>query len=112
MLNIKKFRLDVKCLVKTMDDIGQEVEIWEGKLSSLNSLTVSYKDLVENRESTQKRVLDYLGVQWQQPLQAGLVKITPQKLSDTIENIDEVADTLMSSRYEWCLSDSMSTVQQ
>ncbi len=57
------------------------------------TLEVHYEDLVARRDTVLAEILGFLGVPWQE-LGAPLAKALPPTLEETIENFDEVHDTI------------------
>jgi LPS sulfotransferase NodH len=77
----------------------------------LTRLEVSYEELVAHREETLTSVLGFLGVEPRLDLlDSRLVRSSPSRHLELVENADEVRATLAGTRFEWMLGDAVQTL--
>jgi hypothetical protein len=70
--------------------------------NGLTTLEVFYEELVQRREETLGRLLRFLQVDESHDLDSTFAP-SPGSVADRIENLDEVCDALVGTRFEWML---------
>lgn len=103
----KKFQIDCNELLERM----RWIEFYEEKerkiLEDADYLFVSYEDDLlspQNHQETSNKVFQYLGVNTV-PVETNFFKTTSSKLSDFIENHEEVIDVFRQTKYADLLDD-------
>ena len=86
-------------LLRALDKIGQQDELWRNKLANLTPLSMTYESLVRNLGESSGDILSFLGVDNEVGLQSSLKKINPNDLRKVIENYDAVERSLGGSKY-------------
>lgn len=93
----------VRTLIFRLKRISKRDADWTRRLSALPYLKVSYEDFVSNPE-TPKKILDFIGVDRDQPLHSPLKKLNPDRLEDIVANYEEVRERLIGGPFAYCLS--------
>jgi LPS sulfotransferase NodH len=95
---------DASDLLRRLDDREREIERFRRRLQRLPSrvIEVAYEDLWERRDEVLQRVLRFLGVAPSTiELTSSLVRSTPSRSSEVLENPDDVRAALTGTRFEW-----------
>jgi LPS sulfotransferase NodH len=106
-LELAKISVDCDELLRRMDQRAQYFVQERKALEGLPHMIVVYEDHLlkaENHQETMDRVFDYLGVPFV-TVRTDLVKITPERLSDFLDNYDEIARVVGNSEYARFLGD-------
>jgi len=99
-----KVRVPTRQLARRLDNITQEGFWAEHEFPNLPLITVCYEDFIANKQEQLARMLDFLEMPPCENLESELVKLNPDKLSDLIENIEEVARALKGTQHEHFIS--------
>ncbi len=97
-------RADTSDLLRRLDEREREIESFRRRLERLPSrvIEVAYEDLWERRDEVLQRVLRFLGVVPSTiELTSSLVRSTPSRSSEVLENPDDVRAALTGTRFEW-----------
>lgn len=87
-------------LLKSLDRIRRQDEVWTHKLTALSPLSISYEELVNDFDAVSMRILAFLNVDPSVSLKSSLKKINPNNFRQIIENYDAVRNTLTGTPYE------------
>ncbi len=99
-----KVYIPVDTLTGELVNIQQAGEQWARVFQKdVPYLRVCYEDFVTDRVAQMDRATEFLGVDRGVPLRSNLKKLNKSKLSDTIENLDEVRRCLEGTAFAWCL---------
>jgi len=97
----RKFYIDCPTLLRQLAWREKQLVQEQQALMDIPHLPLVYeRHLLEadSHQKTLKEVFDYLGVV-PAPVQARLVRTSPERLADVLENFEEVAGTITNSRY-------------
>ncbi len=92
--------LPTRNLLTELDQITKENAEWTSYGKRLPYLLVDYEDYVTDKQKESRRMLEFLGVSTDIPIQSPLVKVTPNELHKVIANFDEVKKLLSGTKYE------------
>lgn len=110
----QKVNVDCDLLLAQMKDREEYLQVDEKILSNLPHLTIVYEnDLLkeENHQATVDRICEYLGID-SVAVKAPFARLTPDNLSELIENYQEVIDVLNKTKYAHFLADEPSLVKE
>ena len=97
--------MPVDRLIDDLTVIQQDGEQWADMFKGKTPyIRVNYESFVDNRDEELERITGFLGVNQKEKLNSQLKKINKGKLSDMIENYEEVKVCLKGTEFEWCLS--------
>jgi LPS sulfotransferase NodH len=99
-VEVCRISVDTARLKEKLDSMSQEIDQYRSRLSHLNPLEITYEDLVANQDRELQRVLDFLEIDVFPGLSTELVKVNSDRLSDVIENYDEVVQALFGTEHE------------
>ncbi|CAN5296589.1 hypothetical protein BH24PSE2_BH24PSE2_12970 [soil metagenome] len=100
LTNLPRLTVPVHDLVAKLENIESEGrELRETFQSSVPYISVAYESYAADMEGEGQRLLSFLGV-FRAPLRSPLVKLTPEALSEVIDNLDEVRQCLQGTAYE------------
>lgn len=85
--------------LEQLEKINEEI-IGLGDLLKLEYHTLGYEDLVADQDKEMMRLFSFLGVDKNIKVHAKTRKLSSDKLSDIVENYDEVANALMGTKFE------------
>ena len=95
--------IDTGTLLSDLDRIDREQAAWSRMLGDRTRyIEVVYEEYVANKQRVNDAMLQFLGVR-RLPIESGLHKINPDKLSQLIRNYDQVVAVLTGTRFEECL---------
>jgi LPS sulfotransferase NodH len=97
-----RVRTDTRSLLERLQERDTEVERFRQRMARMRVAVheVAYEDLVARREETLSAVLEFLGVpQPTRPLRSSLVRPTPARAVDLVENRADVRAALAGTRY-------------
>lgn|GEM_PF-1259993 len=97
-----RVRMDTKSLLERLQRRDTEVERFRRRLARMRVAVheVAYEDLVARREETLSEVLEFLGVpQPTLPLRSSLVRPTPARAADLVENKADIRAALAGTPY-------------
>lgn len=97
----KKFTIDCDKLIQKMKLIEKYEKKEQEILEGVDYLKITYEDDLlhqGNHQQTLDRIFEYLGVELVE-VSAKLMKTTPKKISDFIENHEEVTDAVKRTKY-------------
>lgn len=98
-LKVEKIRIPTRRLIQQLDRILEE-DCWaESVFTDLPMINIWYEDFVSNRQEELNRALDFLEVPSHSGMNSDLIKLNPERLSDIIENYDEVVRTLEGTQH-------------
>jgi len=100
-------QVPIDSLVEELTALQKEYEAIQGILArlSLDCSSVTYESISgSSRDSEQRRLLSFLGVDPDVHLEPRSTKITPDDLSQAIANYEEVASTLKGTAYQQFLN--------
>jgi len=101
-----RVRVPVDSLVGELGNIEQANEQWARNFQQdVSCLRVSYEDFVTDRAAQMDKVAGFLDVDQSIALQSNLKKLNTGRLSDIVENIEEVKRCLEGTAFEWCTDD-------
>ena len=95
----------VDTLARELSRLQEEDSKWEKKLSGLPYMQVDYESLVSNRAVEEKRLLDFIGIEYQGALTSPFQKVGANNIQTVIENYNEVERELKGTEFEWFLAD-------
>lgn len=104
-----RLRIEPNDLLERLMEREQAVERWRRRLARLRLRVVEvvYEDLLDRRDEELARILRFLGVErGSASFTTSLVRSTPVRTADAIENYEEVRAALVGTRFEWMLRDS------
>jgi len=88
-------------LVNTMRYVTQQCDFARRLLMGRDVLDLTYEgDVAEDPRRAYRRICDFLGVN-DEPVEIRYGRTTPQKLTEIIENFDEVKAALAGTEFEW-----------
>jgi 16S rRNA C1402 (ribose-2'-O) methylase RsmI len=88
-------------LVNTMRYVTQQCDSARRLLVGRDVLDLTYEDdVAEDPLRAYRRICDFLGVK-NEPVEIRYGRTTPQKLTEIIENFDEVKAALAGTEFEW-----------
>lgn len=92
-------------LLPILQTISVENDNWKKLGNELPYLCVDYEDYVVDTQIENRRMLNFLGVSADIPIQSPLVKLTPNNLRDVIANYEAVERALSGTVYEEMLEE-------
>lgn len=110
----QKVKVDCNLLLAQMKDREEYQHADEKLLSKIPHLTIVYEnDLLneENHQSTIDKICDYLGIS-SVAVKAPFARLTPDNLSDLIENYQEVIDVLSKTKYAHFIANEQDLVRK
>jgi hypothetical protein len=99
-LKVQKIMIPTERLVSHLDKVLWENCWAERTFPDLDRLAVYYEDFVASREEQLRKISEFLGIAPYEGMKSDLIKLNPDKLSDLIENFEEVAVALKGTQYE------------
>ncbi len=99
-------RLDPSTVLQELEELEQRIERARQSLGDLDTLEITYEDLVRAEASTCQKVLKFLGIPPDDDLSSRYVKVMPNSASDSLENVHEIAEALQGTRFETFLDAS------
>lgn len=99
-LKVQKIIIPTDQLVSQLDKILWENRWAERTFPDLDLLTVYYEDFVASREEQLREIRVFLRIAPYKGMKSDLIKLNPDKLSDLVENFEEVAAALKETQYE------------
>lgn len=99
-LKVEKIRIPTDQLVSQLDKILWENRWAERIFPDLDLLTVYYEDFVNSKQEQLREISKFLGIKHYEGMKSSLIKLNPDKLSDLIDNFDQVANALKETQYE------------
>jgi len=100
-----KVTLRIKKLIHDIEKIESSKQTWLEIMQDSPYTTTYYEQIVRNREEELEKIMRVLGVDISVTLETPLRKIGPSKLSQSINNYEEVVRCLRGSAYERYLYD-------
>ena len=100
---IAKIRIEASKLITELRSIQYENEWWSKRFSLGDYFSLSYESFIAEKEKESRKLLSFLGINDYQELSSSNVKITPETLSDVIENFSDVENCLKGSEFAHCL---------
>lgn len=103
---VASLRVDPVAVLTALWIIEDRVRFLRSAVADLPTLDLVYEDDLETEEKqarTVDRICGYLGLP-PAPVQGDLVKLTPSRAAEQLENFDEVAALLETTRFAWVLS--------
>jgi len=98
-----RVRIPVDSLVGELENIEQANEQWAMYFQQdVPCLRISYEDFVTDRATQMDKVAGFLDVDQSIALQSNLKKLNTGRLSDIVENLEEVRRCLEGTVFEWC----------
>jgi LPS sulfotransferase NodH len=100
-LNLQKVPIDTNLLLQEMETRKKYLEREKKMLENIDCLQIVYEnDLLyqENHQDTADRIFNFLGFE-SVSVKTNFQKLTPQRLSDFIENFEEVERAVARSKY-------------
>jgi len=92
--------LPVNTLYHDLENLESEKQRWRGIREELPFLEITYEQLILQRDLETRRVLEFLGVNADAPLNSPLKKIGSDSLKEAIANYEEVEKVLRGTRFE------------
>lgn len=111
-----KVYIDTNTLIQDLDAIAHENQEIDTIVDSsgLNYITIQYNSLLEDQYAEFKRILSFLDIKGEKKflikekkLSSNLKKVSPSELKDSVENYDDMINTLKSSKYNYFLHSIM-----
>jgi LPS sulfotransferase NodH len=100
-VKLERMHVDSDRLIELLEEREMRLDSEKEVLRSLPHITIVYEDdlvRAENHQKTLDRLFDYLDVP-HTPVKSKLVRTGADKLSDTIENFEEVSEILGKTKY-------------
>ncbi|MEQ8972137.1 MAG: Stf0 family sulfotransferase [Coleofasciculus sp. C1-SOL-03] len=100
-LTKKKIQVNCKLLMQYMEALQRQEKQYETILKNLPHLGVTYeKDLLgaDKHQQTLNRIFEYLGI-LSRNVETSLLKIGSESLSDSIQNYEELVETISGTEY-------------
>lgn len=101
----RPIHVPAKTLKRELSRLREADIKWENRLSGLPYLQVDYESLVSNREREERRLLGFIGVEYQGALTTPFQKVGANSLQAMIENYAEVERVLKGTEFECFLAD-------
>lgn len=104
----KKMIVDVTEMLKRLRESDETYSFESELMNGLPHIPISYEHDLENSKThaaTIKKIADFLGVPHSLPSDPSIVKITPKSLEGFIDNVDEIRQSLMGTKFEKYLED-------
>ena len=98
-----KIHVSVRPLLRSLRRRRRKVERRRALFRNGPYLEVVYEELVAHRERESRRLLSFLGVHAETPLETNLVKINPDKIPQIVSNYDELSSGLRGTEFEHLL---------
>ncbi len=100
-LKLQKVPIDSDLLLQEMEARKKYLDMEEKILENIDCLKIVYEDCLlhkENHQDTADRIFNFLGLE-SFPVKTNFQKLTSKRLSDFIENFEEVERALARSKY-------------
>jgi len=98
-----RVRIPADSLVGELENIEEANEQWARNFrQNVPFLRVSYEDFVTDRAAQMDKVAEFLDVDQGIALQSNLKKLNTGRLSDIVENLEEIRRCLEGTAFEWC----------
>lgn len=104
-LQLQPVHVPVRNLRKALSGLHREKESWQRRFSGQPYLQVSYESLLSQRTLQERRLLDFIGVEYHEPLTSPFQKMSSGSIRNLVANFDQVKRELMGSEFEWCVED-------
>ena len=95
--------ITLKCdnLIDRLNKMSTLIKNYSEIRSHTNSYyEIFYEDLISNKETESRKLLDFLGISDYRILTTDLLKMNPDSIEDIVDNYEELKDTLQDSEYE------------
>jgi hypothetical protein len=102
-LNERRVVLDTANLIERLEMIRDFENRMRQGFADRHILEVTYQELTGNPDATFQRVGEYLGVRDLDPAGIDMTRQNPERLSQLIENYDEVCRLLEDTEFASCL---------
>ncbi len=93
-------------LVSQLERMDAEHRLWCDRTRSFDTHNITYEDLSRDAQSVCTDVATFLGAAGDHTFSTELVKLTPDRLSDAIENYEQVHALLKDTRFAFMLDDN------
>ncbi len=93
-------RLDPSKVRQELEELEGRIERARQSLCDLDTLEITYEELVRDETGTCRAVLKFLRIPHDEELSSRYVKVMPHAISDSLENLQEVAEALEGTRFE------------
>ena len=101
----KKVSLNAERLVQRIEEILEYEEVAHNRFKDRDIVEIVYENLIDNPKSEFERVRKFLNINSIDPEKITLRKQNPEKLSELIENYEEVSQALAGTKYAHFLID-------
>jgi LPS sulfotransferase NodH len=100
LVNEQKFKINPTQVLNQLNKLLKEKSQCQSLLRDNPMLNLTYEDLFEDQSPTIQRIMDFLGIT--DPLfhMPDIVKLNPEKISELLENYEEVKQALSGTRWE------------
>lgn len=101
--SLRKISVGCGGVIKELEGLKSRQGKYCEKIKNNDVIEIYYEDLIKNTKKVLKDVQKFLGVPVEK-LSSNLVKQNPYKISEMVENYDELEETLKGTKYEWMLT--------
>ena len=92
-------RLDPETIMQQLEELDARIERGRQALDGFDTLEITYEDLQSSQARTCQTVLEFLGLADESDLTSRYVKVMPNSISESLENIHEIAEVLDGTRF-------------